>query len=132
MPASSVFAAGSTALITGGASGIGFALAKLCRAKGMNVVIADLNIEALESSKAILAELPAAAEARVLAAAVDVSSVDAWKNLKDTVVAEFGTVEFLALNAGVGGKGTWGDDDYFRKVRLGYDKNRNGVRWIAC
>lgn len=118
MPATSVFAAGSTALITGGASGIGFALARLCRAKGMNVVIVDLNVEALESSKAILAGLPVVSETRVLAAAIDISSIDALKTLRDTVVAEFGTVEFLALNAGTGGKGTWGNDDYFRKVSV--------------
>jgi hypothetical protein len=30
---------------------------------------------------------------------------------------QVGDVDFLMLNAGVGGKGTWGDEEYFDKVR---------------
>jgi short-subunit dehydrogenase len=44
---------------------------------------------------------------------VDVGERSDWKKLKETV----GDVDFLMLNAGVGGQGTWGDEDYFDKVR---------------
>lgn len=117
MTAAAVFATGSTALITGAASGIGFALAKLCRSKGMNVILVDRNAEALENARGVLAS-EGGDEPRVVASVADVSSIDDWKALKDSAVAKFGSIEFVALNAGVGGRGTWGDDDYFRRVCL--------------
>jgi len=94
MPASDVFAAGSTALVTGGASGIGLAVAKLCRAKGMKVLLVA-----------------------VVSIVADVSQEDDWRAIKDKAVSAFGSIELLVLNAGTGSRGTWGDSDYFRTVR---------------
>jgi NADP-dependent 3-hydroxy acid dehydrogenase YdfG len=52
--ASQVFRAKSTALITGGASGVGFAFAQLCQKFGMNVALVDKSTEALEKAKELL------------------------------------------------------------------------------
>jgi NAD(P)-dependent dehydrogenase (short-subunit alcohol dehydrogenase family) len=114
MPPTAVFVPGSTALITGGASGVGLAIAKLCRSKGMNVVIADRNTEALGSAKDTLS----GDDSTVLAANVDVANTADWQKLKETAVSKFGSVELLVLNAGVGMRGGWGDEEYFRKVML--------------
>lgn len=118
--AAAVFASGSTALITGGASGIGLALGKLCHGKGMNVLLVDRNADALEQARlAIAGEDVDTSGPRVVTSVADVSLPEDWAALKDSALAKFGSIEFLALNAGVGGKGTWGDGDYFRTVRLG-------------
>ena len=118
MSPSTVFTPGSTAIITGAASGIGLAIAKLCRSKGMNVLMVDNNTEALQKAKLDIVGADAAAtDSQVRAVQVDVSQPDAWAALKDQAVAAFGSVEMLFLNAGVGLRGTWGDTEYFQKVR---------------
>lgn len=106
-----VFSPGSTALISGAASGIGLAIAKLCGSKGMNVFLVDRNSEALDKAKAEVST-----SGSVDMAVVDVSKLDQWTALLETVKARFGSVEFLVLNAGMGMKGGWGDSDYFRTV----------------
>ena len=112
MTSASCFAPGLTALITGGASGIGFATAKLCVQKGMNVVLADRNEEALNASKQKLAN----DSSKVITVVVDVSKEEDWGRLKSTAVEAFGAVNLLMLNAGMQKKGTWGDASYFREV----------------
>jgi NAD(P)-dependent dehydrogenase (short-subunit alcohol dehydrogenase family) len=52
--ASQVFQAKRTALITGGASGVGFAFAQLCQKFGMNVALVDKSAEGLEKAKEVL------------------------------------------------------------------------------
>lgn len=114
----SVFREGSTALITGGASGIGFAVAQLCLKHGMRVAVVDRNEEALTLAKKELNSPD------VEVYGVDVSKEEDWKDLKEKVEQRFGGVEFLMLNAGVGGRGTWGDGQYFSKI---LDTNLSGV-----
>jgi len=103
------FAAGNTALITGGASGIGLAIAKLCRQKGLKVHIVDRNGEALDKAKE---ELVNGHPDEIAIYELDVGNEEEWKKLQHDV----GKVDVLFLNAGAGGKGTWGDADYFQKV----------------
>ncbi|KAK8149714.1 hypothetical protein G3M48_005998 [Beauveria asiatica] len=123
--AAAVFTPGSTALITGGASGVGLAVAKLCHAKGMNVLLVDRNAQALEQAKLDIAgEGVDASGPRVVTSVADVSLSEDWAALKDSTLAKFGSVELLVLNAGVGGKGTWGDSDYFRRI---FETNLFGV-----
>jgi NAD(P)-dependent dehydrogenase (short-subunit alcohol dehydrogenase family) len=110
MPASSVFASGSTAVITGAASGIGFAIAQLCHGKGMNVVLVDVNAQALDAAKSSLS-----GEA-VLTHVLDVSISADWSKLKEAVESKFGSVELLVLNAGKGMRGGFGDEEYFRST----------------
>jgi NADP-dependent 3-hydroxy acid dehydrogenase YdfG len=103
----SVFRASSHALITGGASGIGYAVAELCLKNSMKVTIADSNQETLDLAKKNLS-------GDVHCVKTDVSDAGAWKKLKE----QTGDVDFLMLNAGRMVKGTWGDSEYFNQVRL--------------
>ena len=103
----SVFRPSTRALITGGASGIGYAVAELCLKHSMKVTIADFNQDTLELAKKNL-------KGDVQCVKADVGEKTEWKMLKE----EVGDVDFLMLNAGVGGKGTWGDEEYFDKVKL--------------
>jgi NAD(P)-dependent dehydrogenase (short-subunit alcohol dehydrogenase family) len=89
-------------VVTGGASGIGFALAQRFLRDGARVVIADIDQGALDTAAAALDP----SGGRVLAVRTDVSSVDSIQNLADRTVEAFGGVDILCNNAGVetGGK----------------------------
>src|SRR5262249_59273787 len=88
---------GKTAVVTGGASGIGRAMADAFAAEGMRVVIADIEAEALEGAAVALR----AAGAAVLAVPTDVSQAEQVRALADRAVAEFGRVDVVCNNAGV-------------------------------
>jgi NAD(P)-dependent dehydrogenase (short-subunit alcohol dehydrogenase family) len=107
----SVFREGSTALITGGASGIGLAVAQLCLKQGMRVAVVDFNSTTLDLAKKTLN-----GGDNVETFHVDVSKDEQWADLQESVGKRFGDVDFLMLNAGVGVRGTWGDKEYFHKV----------------
>lgn len=113
-----VFARGSTALITGAASGVGLAIAKLCKSHGMNVYLVDRNENLLSKAKADLAGV--AGNGAVETANVDVSNLQDVESLKQNATKSFGSIELLVLNAGIGGQGTWGDNEYFSKVSMWY------------
>ena len=92
-------AKGRTAVVTGGASGIGLAAAKRFAALGLNVAIADLDKAHLDKAAA---EINAAGEGEVLTVKVDVSSKDDVERLKERVYSAFGEVGILMNNAGTG------------------------------
>jgi short-subunit dehydrogenase len=106
------FKSASTALITGAASGIGLAIAQRCAKHGMNLALVDIHAETLAT---VVASLEGAAEIETYA--VDVTKIEQWKELKVNVGKKFGAVHLLVLNAGVNGKSSWEDSDYFRRVR---------------
>jgi len=87
------------AVITGGASGIGLALARRLGAEGMRLVIADVDEAALKTAQA---ELEGAGY-QVLAQRTDVAKAEDIQALADASVARFGAVHVLVNNAGVGG-----------------------------
>jgi NAD(P)-dependent dehydrogenase (short-subunit alcohol dehydrogenase family) len=91
---------GRTAVITGGASGIGLAMARRFGAEGMRIVLAD--IEEPELDKA-LDELRAAGT-EVRGVVTDVADHDAVVNLRDRALEAFGDVHILCNNAGVVGR----------------------------
>lgn len=101
----SVFRSGSKALITGGASGIGLAVAQSCLKHGMRVSIVDFNQETLDLARSSL-------KGEVECLQADVSQEKEWEGVKKKV----GDVDFLMLNAGVMARGTWGDAEYFQKI----------------
>ncbi|MDH4396856.1 MAG: SDR family NAD(P)-dependent oxidoreductase [Limnobacter sp.] len=95
---------GKTAVITGAASGIGFALAKHAAAQGMNLVLADIDLDALNNAIPLLGLAPD----RVLGVRTDVRHDTEIKALADAAYAQFGAVHLLCNNAGVAlGRVTW-------------------------
>ena len=98
---------GKTAVITGGASGIGFGLAGKCAELRMNVVIADIQQDARDAAVAALEER----QAQVIGVDVNTMMKESIDNLLEESVAAFGNVHLLFNNAGVasmqGGKAVW-------------------------
>ena len=97
--------AGRTAVITGGANGIGLATATRLAAADLNVCIADFDDEVLSDAEVALTKAaPRGAEA-ILALRTDVSQLDSVQELHDAVRERFGEVALLMNNAGTGGGG---------------------------
>ena len=92
---------GHTAVITGAGSGFGLALARLGARKGLNLVLADVQVDALD---AVLAELTAQG-ASVVALRSDVSRHEEVQALADICMEHFGAPNLLVNNAGVGSGG---------------------------
>ncbi len=84
------------AIVTGGAMGIGFGIARRLVESGANVLIADLDGD-LAARR--VAELDGPGKAAALA--VDVSAEDAGRRLADECVTNFGSLDILVNNAGV-------------------------------
>ena len=93
--------AGNTAVITGGASGIGLEAARRYAAIGMNVVIVDRNKAALRSASNELVEMAGSAD-RILAHSCDVSDLTQIETIRDVAIERFGRVHLLMNNAGMG------------------------------
>ncbi len=91
-------AAGHTAVITGGASGIGLAAAKAYLQRGLKVAIADWNDDALSAARSALGP-------EALAVKADVSRREDVEALRDAVLDRFGAVHVLMNNAGIGNGG---------------------------
>jgi NAD(P)-dependent dehydrogenase (short-subunit alcohol dehydrogenase family) len=93
------FAEGRAAVITGGASGIGFAAAKRFAALGMRICLADLSEAALDRAGRQLSG------ATVVTVPTDVSRLEDVQRLKDRAYDAFGEVAVLMNNAGVSAGG---------------------------
>ena len=115
---------GKVAVITGGASGIGRALAERCMEEGVQLALADVEQSALNRVEKELRD----AGADVLAVRTDVSKADEVAALAQRTLERFGAVHLLFNNAGVGGAGptiwqaTLADWDWTLGVNL----------WASC
>ncbi|MEV4685690.1 SDR family NAD(P)-dependent oxidoreductase [Streptomyces kurssanovii] len=107
---------GMAALVTGGASGIGAAVAALLQARGARVAVLDRET--------------GGAPAGTLALRADVTDDDAVAGAVDAAAAEFGALHTVVSNAGVGAIGTVADndDDEWRRV---LDTNVIGMVRVA-
>ena len=114
---------GRTAVITGGASGIGLALAHRFGAAGMQLVLADVEDTALDSA---LSQIGAAG-VDVAGMRCDVSDLEAIRALETFARATFGNVHLLCNNAGVGSGGLIAEPDDFDMWRWVIDVNLWGV-----
>ena len=91
--------AGKTAVISGGAEGIGFGIARALGQQGMNIVLGDIDAEQLQQAeKALVAE-----GVDVLVVAMDVTDIGQWQSLAQQAVQRFGKIHMLVNNAGVSG-----------------------------
>lgn len=88
---------GAVAVITGAASGIGLAAAKALAARGMNVVMVDVEADRLMAAGRDLAA--SAGDDHVMPYPMDVSDMDAMQALADAVYRRFGQVDMLMNNA---------------------------------
>ena len=91
---------GKTAVISGGAEGIGLSIAKALGEQKMNIVLTDINEENLQ--KAAL-ELEANGVC-VLPVVLDVAEEDQWQAVAEQAIARFGKIHMVVNNAGVGGE----------------------------
>lgn len=90
---------GKTAIVTGGASGIGKAVAKSLAGGGANVVVHDL---LLEAAQAVVDEITGAGGV-ASACAGDVSNADTATAAVEHAISTYGTLELAFNNAGIGG-----------------------------
>ena len=111
--------AGRAAVITGGASGIGLAVAKRFAAMGMKICLADVSQEALDRAAH---QLPGAS---VVTVPTDGSRWEDVQRLKDRAYAAFGEVGVLMNNAGVSAGG--GPFDHYQGWQRVLSVNLRGV-----
>ena len=117
---------GKTAFITGGASGMGLAMARSFASAGMKVVIADIEQAALD---AVTREFEAS-NAQFLTVALDVTDREGFVAAADAAQERFGNVHVVCNNAGVALSGaidkmTYKDWDWITSVN--YDGVVNGI-----
>ncbi len=90
---------GKTAIISGGAEGIGLSMAKALGEQKMNVVLADIDKHNLEKARLDLESLGVP----VLAVSLDVADERQWQSVAQLAVERFGKIHMVVNNAGVGG-----------------------------
>ncbi|MGE2720271.1 SDR family NAD(P)-dependent oxidoreductase [Mycolicibacterium celeriflavum] len=113
-------------VITGASSGLGVSFAEAVAQAGADVVLAARRVEKLEAT----AELVRAAGKRALNVQTDVADPEQCTALVDAAMQEFGRVDVLVNNAGVGTAvpATRETPEEFRQV---VDVNLNGSYWAA-
>ena len=124
-----IFSPNNIAVITGAASGIGRATAKLLSDMGMRIVMIDANAEKLPAAETeVLAATKGDNSDRVLGFSVDVSDRVAMQSVADRVLREWGVPSFLMNNAAIhvhGGPGGILDPiDNWRRI---FDINLFGI-----
>ena len=92
---------GKTAVLTGAGSGFGLECARLGAAYGMNLVLLDVQSDALKAAEAEIA----ATGAQVMSRVIDVSDEAAMNHMAADVKQRFGAPHFVFNNAGVGAGG---------------------------
>ncbi len=95
------------AIITGGARGIGYAIAERLLRSGAGVCLWDIDAAALESAKAELSAL-----GKVHAATVDLTNITSVESATASTIGAFGKIDILVNNAGIAGTNakTWETD----------------------
>ena len=124
---------GKTALITGGAGGLGMGFAAEAADRQMNVVLADVEVDALNKAVAELEER----QCPVLGVVTDTRQRDNYERLLDSTQSRFGNIHLFFNNAGVvnGGKPVpiWElpDTDWAWVMGVNFYGVLNGLQIIA-
>ena len=90
--------AGRVAIVTGSSRGIGRAIAELLAARGADVAIADVRLEA---AQATADEIAAQTGQKVIAVEVNVADFEMAQHMVKTVTDAFGKIDILVNNAGI-------------------------------
>ena len=117
---------GKVAIVTGASAGLGVAFAQAFAEAGADVVLGARRVEKLADTAALVQ----AAGRRALSVQTDVADPAQCQGLVDAAMAEFGRVDVLINNAGVGTAvpATRETPEQFRAV---IDINLNGSYWMA-
>ena len=118
---------GKTAVISGGAEGIGLSIAKALGEQKMNIVLADIDEENLQKAGLELesAGIP------VLTVTLDVADEAQWQAVAEKAVARFGKVHMVVNNAGVGGDSGSIENEQTKGWQWALDVNLMGVIYGA-
>lgn len=114
------------AIVTGGGSGIGAAIAEELAGSGMRVMVVDCSVERLETVK----ERISASGGEVVSAVADVSDHHAMSSVARDVVERFGRIDILVANAGIHEQSKVVDGDPERWARV-VETNVLGVAYAA-
>jgi len=117
---------GKVAVVTGASSGLGVAFAQALAEAGANVVLGARRVEMLEDTK----RLVESTGRRALVVQTDVADPEDCSRLVDEAMKNFGRVDVLVNNAGIGTAvpATRETPEQFRRV---VDVNLNGCYWMA-
>jgi NAD(P)-dependent dehydrogenase (short-subunit alcohol dehydrogenase family) len=117
---------GKVAIVTGASSGLGVAFAEALAEAGADVALGARRAEKLADTQALVEGLGR----RAIAVATDVSKPEDCQALVDATMEEFGRVDVLVNNAGIGTAypATREKPEQFREV---IDINLNGCYWMA-
>ena len=118
---------GKVIAITGGATGIGFALAKTLGQDGAKIIIGEPRKEKLEEAVKILKDLGVQACETPL----DVTNLKSVEEFAEFTIKSFGRVDILINNAGISGAGGRIDKVDITKAKNIFDVNFFGV-WHGC
>lgn len=115
------------AIVTGASSGLGVAVAVALAQAGADVAIGARRADRLEQTRQLVAETGR----RCLAVVTDITSPEQCQALADRTMREFGRIDTLVNNAGVGGeyhKATEDPPEHFRAMT---DLHINGNYWMT-
>ncbi|WP_141013606.1 SDR family NAD(P)-dependent oxidoreductase [Nocardioides sambongensis] len=117
---------GKVAVVTGASSGLGVSFARALAEAGADVALGARRVERLADTAALVT----AAGRRAVSVATDVADPDSCSALVEAAMEEFGRVDVLVNNAGIGTAvpATRETPDQFRQV---IDVNLNGCYWMA-
>ncbi len=118
---------GRTALISGGAEGIGLSIAHALGDQGMNIVLADINEQSLQYATTALNAKGISTHSVML----DVAKQEHWQRAVEDASAAFGGLHFLVNNAGVTGVQGDIENQSDKAWRWALDVNLMGVVYGA-
>ena len=112
-----------TAVISGGAEGIGLSIAKALGEQKMNIVLADINEKNLQKASLELETLGIP----VLSVVLDVAKEDQWQEVAERAIARFGKIHMIVNNAGIGGESGSIENQNAKGWQWALDVNLMGV-----
>jgi NAD(P)-dependent dehydrogenase (short-subunit alcohol dehydrogenase family) len=115
------------AFVTGGAQGIGLAVAEALAEAGAAVTIGDANEVALGAATSLLSDKTYSVDAELL----DVTDADQVSHVADTLAARHGRIDILVNNAGIARSETPAEDVADEHWLNVIDVNLNGTFWCA-